>query len=224
MRQKLPRRPSSVCGYADPVSGRARLRRLPYQARYVYGEQVASEARRLAVLATNLHADVRIEKPVRIGPRFRLFMPDGGTFHVGPGCDFRRDFICEIYGGGSVVIGPGTVFTSSALIQITTSLTIGERCALGQSLFIADGNHKWRDPDKHLLDQGYDYNPVDIGDGAVVMSKSTVLASIGQRALIGAHSFVSKPVPAFCFAAGTPARVIEYFGRDEDRPPELGVG
>ena len=203
---------------------RARLRRLPYRARYVYGEQLASEARRLAVLATNAHADVRIERPVHIGPRFRLYMPDGGTFHVGPGCDFRRDFICEIYGGGSVVIGAGTTFTASALLQITTSLTIGQRCALGQELFVADGNHKWRDPDRHLLDQGYDYNPLVFGDGAIIMTKSTVLASVGERALVGAHSLVTKPVPAFCFAAGTPARVIEHFGRSDDAPPEAGTG
>jgi acetyltransferase-like isoleucine patch superfamily enzyme len=35
---------------------------------------------------------------------------------------------------------------------------------------------------------------------------------------------VTKPVPAYCFAAGAPARVIEYFGKPEDRPPHLQVG
>ena len=203
---------------------RERLRRLPAKARYVYAENLASRARRRAVLATNMHADVRIAKSARLGPRFRLYMPEGGTFHVGPGCDFRRDFICEIYGGGSVVIGPGTTFTSSALIQITTSLTIGARCVFGQALMVADGNHKWRDPDMHLLDQGYDFTPVTVGDGAVVMSKVTLLSSLGERSLVGAHSLVTKPVPAYCFVGGAPARVIEYFGKPEDRPPHLQVG
>lgn len=202
----------------------SRLRRLPYRARYVYGERIASEARRLAVLATNKHADVRIERPVHIGPGFRLYMPQGGSFHAGPGCDFRRDFVCEISGGGRVEIGPGTTFTSSSLIQITTSLTIGRRAVFGQSLLIVDGNHRWRDPDVHLLDQGYDFTPIEIGDGAVVMTKSTIFASLGERALVGAHSLVNRPVPAFCLAAGTPARVREYYGRPENRPPDLEVG
>jgi len=201
-----------------------RLRRLPWKARYIYGADLASKARRLALLATNTHADVRIAESAHIGPRFRLYMPEGGTFHVAAGCDFRRDFICEIYGGGSVVIGPGTTFTSSALIQITTSLTIGARAVFGQALMVADGNHKWRDPDVHLLDQGYDFTPVTVGDGAVVMSKVTLLSSLGERSLVGAHALVTKHVPAYCFAAGAPARVIEYFGKPEDRPPHLQVG
>lgn len=164
------------------------------------------------LLLTHMHADVRIPKNTRIGPRFHLYMPDGGTFHVAPGCDFRRDFICEISGGGSVTIGPGTIFTSSALIQITTSLTIGNRCVFGQSVMIADGNHRWRDRDRHVLDQGYDYRPIDIADGAFIFSKVTLLNSVGERALVGAHSLVTKPVPAQCLVAGSPARVIEQFG------------
>jgi acetyltransferase-like isoleucine patch superfamily enzyme len=200
------------------------LRRLPWKARYVYAANAASEARRLALLATNTHADVRIAKPVRLGPGFRLFMPEGGSFIVHPGCDFRRDFVCEIYGGGTVEIGPGTTFTSSALLQITTRLTIGARAAFGQATLIVDGNHRWRDPDVHMFDQGYDYTPLDVGDGAMVFTKSTIFASLGERAIVGANSLVSKPVPAYCFAAGTPARVIEYYGHPEHRPPDLEVG
>jgi acetyltransferase-like isoleucine patch superfamily enzyme len=201
-----------------------RLRRAPWKLRYVWGEKVASEWRRLWLLATNTHAHVRIARPVRIGPGFRLYMPAGGTFVVGPGCDFRRDFVCEISNGGRVEIGPGTIFTSSALVQITTRLTIGARAVFGQSTLIADGNHRWRDPDKHLLDQGYDFTPIDIGPGAVSMSKVTILAPVGERAVIGAHTLVTKPVPAYCLAAGSPARVIEYFGKPENRPAELELG
>jgi acetyltransferase-like isoleucine patch superfamily enzyme len=189
--------------------------------RYIHAARAASEARRLAVLATNTHADVRIAKSVRLGPGFRLYMPAGGTFIVHSGCDFRRDFVCEISGQGRVEIGPGTTFTSSTLIQITTNLTIGARTAFGQATMIVDGNHRWRDPDVHLLDQGYDFTPIEIGDGAVVLTKCTILSSIGERALIGAHSLVNKPVPAYCFATGAPARVREYFGHPENRPPDL---
>lgn len=202
---------------------RSRLRRLPWDLRYLYGERAASEARRLALLATNTHANVRIAKPVRLGPGFRLFMPEGGTFIAQPGCDFRRDFVCEIYGGGTVEIGPGTTFTSSTLVQITTRLTIGARAAFGQATLIVDGNHRWRDPDVHMFDQGYDYTPLDIGDGAMVFTKSTIFASLGERAIVGANSLVSKPVPAFCFAAGTPATVREYYGKPENRPADLDL-
>lgn len=198
-----------------------RLRRLPFRLRYVYGEQLASRWRRWLVLATNLHGDVHIDRDVRLGPGFRLYMPGGGTFIVHQGCDFRRDFVCEISPGGHVEIGAGSIFTGSTLIQISTRLTIGRRAVFGQATMIADGNHRWRDPDLHLLDQGYDFTPIDVGDGAVSTSKVTILAPVGERALVGAHSLVTKPVPPYTLVGGSPARVIEYFGRPENRPAGL---
>jgi acetyltransferase-like isoleucine patch superfamily enzyme len=189
-----------------------KLRRLPWKARYVWAERLASRWRRWLVLATNRHADVRIHRHVRLGPGFRLYMPEGGTFIVDKGVDFRRDFVCDISSGGYVEIGAGTIFTSSTLIQISTRLTIGTRVVFGQSTLIADGNHRWRDPDLHLLDQGYDFTPIDIGDNAVGMSKVTILAPVGERAVIGAHTLVTKPVPPYTLVAGSPARVIEHFG------------
>ncbi|HWB68040.1 MAG TPA: acyltransferase, partial [Mycobacteriales bacterium] len=88
----------------------------------------------------------------------------------------------------------------------------------GQAVMIADGNHKFRDHTQHLLDQGYEFRPITIGDNAIVTSKCTILNSIGDGAVIGANSVVTKPVPAFCLAVGAPARVVEYFGPPERRP------
>jgi len=198
-----------------------KLRRLPWKARYVWGARIASSWRRWLVLATNQHADVRIHRNVRLGPGFRLYMPEGGTFIVHAGCDFRRDFVCEISGGGRVEIGPGTTFTHGGLIQITTSLTIGARAVFAQSNMIVDGNHRWRDPDLNPMDQGYDYTPIDIGPGVLSLAKVTILAPVGERALIGAHALVIKPVPPYTFVAGVPARPIEYFGHPENRPADL---
>ena len=168
----------------------------------------------MAVSATHGHATVRFLGPVRLGPGFSLEMPDAGTFIVGAGVDFRRGFVCEISGSGRVVIGAGTIFTSHALVQCSTSIDIGRRCVFGQSVLIADGNHRYKDPDRHLLDQGYDFTPLRIADGAVVTSKCTVLSSIGERALVAAHSVVTRPVPAFTLVGGAPARVLEHFGHE----------
>jgi acetyltransferase-like isoleucine patch superfamily enzyme len=193
-------------------------RKVPWHLRYRTGAQIASTMRRLTVSATHLHCRVEFHGPVRIGPGFVLDIPDNGEFIVGAGVDFRRGFVCEISGSGRVTIGAGSIFTSTALIQCTTSIDIGQRCVFGQATMIADGNHRFRDPDLHLLDQGYDFRPITIGDGAVVTSKCTIVASLGERALVGANSVVNRDVPAYCLAAGVPARVIEYFGPPERRP------
>jgi acetyltransferase-like isoleucine patch superfamily enzyme len=182
-----------------------------------------SALRRLSIQATHLHATVKFQGPVRIGRGFELDIPNGGSFIVGPGVDFRRGFTCEISGEGRVVIGGGTIFTSNVLIQCTTSIEIGEGCAFGQSTFIGDGIHRFRDHNRHWLEQGYDYQPITIGNGVGVHTKSTIIHNIGERSIIGANSFVARPIPAYCLAIGVPARVIEYFGPPESRPAELGV-
>jgi acetyltransferase-like isoleucine patch superfamily enzyme len=194
----------------------ADLVRLPWQVRYVKAPAATSALRRLSILATHRHADVQIDPTARLGPRFALWIPERGHLRIDDHCVFRRDFYAEVHGEGIVEIGPSTTFTSASVIQISTSLTIGKRCVFGNGTLIADGNHRFRDHTRHLLDQGYDHTPITIGDGAVVMSKCTVIAPIGVGAVIGANSVVTTPVPDYCLAAGAPARVIEYFG-----PPEL---
>jgi acetyltransferase-like isoleucine patch superfamily enzyme len=196
----------------------SRLERLPWRLRYQYGRLAASRWRRRGILFTHRHADVVISDRALLGPRFDLWIPSDATLHIGAGCEFRRDFFCEIAPGGVVEMAENVIFTGSAQIQISTSLTIGSRAALGQATLIADGNHRFRDHTRHLLDQGYEFRPITIGRNAIVMTKTTVLNSIGDGAIVGANSVVTKPIPAYCVAYGAPARVVEYFGPPEDRP------
>jgi acetyltransferase-like isoleucine patch superfamily enzyme len=170
------------------------------------------------ILAIHRHCRVEFQGPVHLGPGFHLEIPDAGSFIVGAGVSFRRGFVCEIHDGGQVSIGAGTTFTSYGLIQCSTSIEIGERCAFGQSTLIVDGYHRYLGLDDHWLDQGYDFRPIRIGDGAGVSDKCTVQADIGERAMIASQSVVNRPIPAYSVAAGVPARVIRYFGPPEQRP------
>jgi len=197
--------------------GGRRLSKLPWVLRYEYGARLASALRLVAVRVTHLHAQVEIRGPVRLGPGFSLYIPDRGTLVVGPGVEFRHGFRCEIRGDGRVEIGAGTVFTSNCLIQCSTLVSIGEQCAFGQSTLVVDGYHRYRDPERHWLEQGYDFRPVHIGAGAGISDKCTVQADVGERAMVASGSVVSRPIPPFCLAVGSPARVIRYFGPPERR-------
>jgi acetyltransferase-like isoleucine patch superfamily enzyme len=188
------------------------MRHVPWWLRYQVGWRVSSALKRIAVQVTHRHCTVEIAAPARLGPGFRLWIPDRGTLVVGPGADFRRGFSCEISNGGVVRIGALATFTSNALIQCTTSITIGDRCMFAQSIAIADGNHRFRDGDRPLAEQGYDYRPITIGDDVFVASNCTVLHDIGTHAVVGANSVVTKPVPPYTLAVGAPARVVERFG------------
>jgi acetyltransferase-like isoleucine patch superfamily enzyme len=202
------------------MSGRRiieRAGRAPWVMRYDVGARAASTIRLLIIRATHMHCRVEIETPVRLGPGFSLFMPFGGAFIVGPGVHFRRNFACEIGQGGRVEIGPGTDFTSNALIQCSTLVSIGARCAFGQSTLIVDGYHRYRDPDQHWMEQGHDFRPIHIGDGVGISDKCTIQSDVGERAMVASGSVVNRPVPPYCLAVGSPARVVRYFGPPERR-------
>lgn len=198
---------------------------LAWRLLHVDGPRWMSRFRRVAIFLSHRHARIRIPPSVFLGPRFALWIPGHGQLDIGENVSFRRGFTCEIAGEGRVTIGARTVFTSDALIQCSTSVDIGADCALGQALLIVDGNHRFRDPDIPMLEQGYDLRPVRIGAGTAVTSKCSIIgAEIGERCFIGAGSTVTRDIPDFCLAAGTPARVLEYYGPADRRPASLPGG
>src|SRR5579875_190297 len=196
------------------VFGSARkLRSLPVTVGYVKGPAWMSRRRKIWVLCRNPHASISFGPGTYLGPGFSLHMPYGGTFRVGRGVEFRRNFRAELGGPTSVIeIGDHSVFTYDVIIQCDTTITIGRHCTFGQSTILVDGNHRYKNPDRLLLEQGYDYRPLRIEDGATTMSKVTVINDIGERAVVGANAVVTRPVPAYSLALGVPARVADYFG------------
>jgi acetyltransferase-like isoleucine patch superfamily enzyme len=203
------------------VSARSLWRRLTSWLGYRRGPMIMSWLRQRWVILRHPEADIRFGRSVYLGPRFSLFIPDRGSFIVGDGVEFRRDFRAEVSGDGKVTIGNGTVFTYSVLVQCTTTISIGERCMFGQTTILLDGQHRFRDLDRPMLEQGYDFHPLTISDDAVITTKCTIMADVGQRAFVGANSVVTKPIPAFTVAIGAPARPIDYFGPPGGEPADL---
>lgn len=204
-----------------PSRIRSFLRWLPVRLGYRIGPRIMSRIRQQWVILRHPQATISFGRQVYLGPRFSLFIPEEGSFIVGDGVEFRRDFRAEVSGRGRVTIGSGSVFTYSVLIQCSTTIEIGERCMFGQTTILLDGQHRFRDLDKPMLEQGYDFNPLRIEDDAVITTKCTIMANVGKRAFIGANAVVTKPVPPYTVAVGAPARPIDYFGPPGEEPEEL---
>jgi acetyltransferase-like isoleucine patch superfamily enzyme len=175
------------------------------------------------VIWRNPHAHIEFQGPVYLGPGFSLDLRPGASFIVGPGVEFRRGFRAEIGSGGRVEIGADCYLTYDVIIACSTSVQIGRRVGVGQCTFIADGNHRYRDLDRPFLAQGYDFQPITIEDDVQIHSKVTIVHNIARRAVIGANAVVTRPIPAYCVAAGVPARVIDYFGPPGGEPAELAT-
>jgi acetyltransferase-like isoleucine patch superfamily enzyme len=195
------------------------LRWLPYKLVYGQSRILTSELRKIWVRVCHPGAHIKFGRHAYLGPGFSLDIPSGGTFIAGPAVEFRRGFRAEIVGDGRIVIGAGSICTYYVLMQCSTAIEVGERCMFGQSSIVVDGQHRFRDLDRPMLQQGYDFTPVHIGDDATITTKVTVMADVGERAFVGANAVVTKPIPPFTVATGIPARVRDYFGPPGGEPP-----
>jgi acetyltransferase-like isoleucine patch superfamily enzyme len=200
------------------------LRRIPYVFGYGLGPRAMSELRKRWVKLRHPDADIRFGKDVYLGPGFSLHIPAGGTFIAGARSEFRRGFRAEVEGDGRIEFGADCHCTYYVLMQCSSEISIGARCQFGQATIVLDAQHRFRDLEQPMLDQGFEHGSVRIDDDATITTKCTIMADVGRRAFIGANAVVSRPVPAYTVAVGAPARPIEYFGPPGGEPPELVEG
>ena len=96
-------------------------------------------------------------------------------------------------------LGYGCDVGAFTLIQAKHSVEIGENVEIGPFCFICS----WSTIDNKK-------GKVIIKDNAKIGSHTTIMpgVTIGEYAVIGAHSFVNKDIPKNCIAYGVPAKVV----------------
>ena len=71
------------------------------------------------------------------------------------------------------------------------------------------------DPELNIpyMDQTLTSKPVEIGDGCWIGEKVCIMPSvtIGKKSIIGSGSIVTKSIPEYCIAVGSPAKVIKQY-------------
>jgi acetyltransferase-like isoleucine patch superfamily enzyme len=180
---------------------------------YGWAPRLISKLRAAWVKLRNPRAQISFGPGCYLGPGFSIHAPWGGTFMAGPRCEFRRGFRAELFGPESKIeMGEGCAFTYNCVVQCGGSISIGDRVIFAQASMVVDGNHRFRDLSKPMLDQGFDLRPIRIEDDVASMTKCTIFADIGTRAFIGANSVVSRDIPPYTVAVGVPAKVVDYFG------------
>ena len=90
---------------------------------------------------------------------------------------------------------------------------IGKDVMMGPQCYIYTYNHNISRLDIPMAQQGIDKEyPVIIGDDVWIGSRVTILPGvhIGNGAVIGASSVVTKNVPDYAIVAGNPSKIIRY--------------
>lgn len=108
-----------------------------------------------------------------------------------------------------IVIGDD-VGISGASICALGSVVIGSRTLIGRGVIISDSDSHPLHPDFRRRQDLTPWEPVVIGENVFVGAHSIVLkgVKVGNGAVIGAASVVTKDVPDYAIVAGNPARVV----------------
>ncbi len=134
-----------------------------------------------------------------------------GRLQVGEGVLFEPGVWITAPGAARITIGTGTFLNLGVMVAAMERVEIGAHCMFANGCFVTDADHRTDDPDTPVPWQGFtSRGPTRIGDnvwcGAHVVVTSGV--TIGERAVIGANSVVTRDIPAHTVAVGAPARVI----------------
>lgn len=111
-----------------------------------------------------------------------------------------------------ISIGDGTQIERFFHIGASNHIEIGKNVLIASNVFIADHNHTFDNLDLPILKQGiYSKGPIYISDNAWIGNNVVILGNvkIGKNSVIGANSVVTKDIPDYCIAVGSPAKVIK---------------
>ncbi|MGE4310584.1 acyltransferase [Desulfovibrio sp.] len=123
--------------------------------------------------------------------------------------------------GARIDIGPGAQLSGTSIAARSTTISIGRQVLIAPNCIIVDSDfHAHWPPEARATEPGMEGDrPVTIGDYAWIGLNCIILkgVAIGEGAIIGAGSVVTKDVPPHTLAVGSPARVVRSLVPGQDR-------
>lgn len=138
--------------------------------------------------------------------------------HFGENAEFRPGAYAincsRISIGRNVVIRPGSMLFG----DLKADLIIEDDVMLGSGVHIYLSNHRFDDPTIPIIQQGsYPAQNVVLRRGCWIGASAIILpgVEIGENAVVGAGSIVTKSVPPRVVAVGNPAKIIKSIERKD---------
>lgn len=110
----------------------------------------------------------------------------------------------------SFALGASSIVLSDSHVDCSAPVRIGARTHLGRRNQLFTHSHDVRRRDVPVLDAPIVSAPVTIGDDVMLFNDVVVLpgVTIGDGAVVGIRSVVTRDVPPYARVAGAPARVV----------------
>jgi len=146
-----------------------------------------------------------------------LFRPSPVPFHEWRSFLLRRFGArigrgCHVYPGARVwapwnlSMGECSSMADGVNCYSMAEVSLGERAVVSQGAFLCTGAHDYEDPKFRVYSK-----PIKIGARAWVCAEAFLCpgVSVGEGAVIGARSVVTRDMPAWNVCAGSPCRPIK---------------
>jgi acetyltransferase-like isoleucine patch superfamily enzyme len=159
------------------------------------------------------YPQIRLGRSLYIGRGAILKATDGGTMEIGDRTTVAPGAVLNVR-GGRLTIGPDGFIGEGAMIVCQQAIVIGADALIAEHVTIRDQDHAFTDLKTPIHRQGFVTGPVTIGRDVWLGAKAVVLkgVTIGDGAVIGAASVVSRDIPAMTIAAGAPAKPLRPRG------------
>lgn len=150
-----------------------------------------------------------IEDPFKKGRPSRLILRENSQFIVEGHVQMFEAVKIELLPGAKLVVGNNTYVNHDTFIRCRSTIIIGDNCSIAYGVLIQDSDYhvvysKNGTPKLETL-------PIIIENNVWIGAKAIVLKGvrIGEGAIIGAGSIVTKDVPPYSLVVGNPAIVVK---------------
>lgn len=162
--------------------------------------------------------DMLGRKNLRVSGRIRVMkgaVVDASSGHIflAAGVVVCRFSVLEA-AGGDISVGSNTRIGDYCSLYGQGGLSIGANVLVASGVRIVPSAHAFEDVSVPINAQGMVGRGVRIGDDTWIGANVVVLdgVTIGQGAIVGAGSVVTRDVPDYGIVVGSPAKVIRYRG------------
>lgn len=113
---------------------------------------------------------------------------------------------------GTIRMGARTTLGSNSVVVSMAGVELGDAVLCAGGVYISAGAYRVDDTERPIMDQeAYSKDPIRIGDHAWIGTGAIILdgVTIGRGAVIGAGAVVTRDIPDYAIAVGSPAKVIK---------------
>lgn len=166
---------------------------------------------RYKIIFGAINRKCRVFSPLKIDGAKNIFI-EGKYTIIGK----QTWLAAKTYNGNSncrLEIGAGSKIGNFNHIYCTQKIIIEKNVLTADKVYISDNLHSYEDVGRPIFMQPIkQLKLVVIGEGAWLGENVCVIgASVGRGSVVGANSVVTKDIPDYCVAVGSPAKIIKRY-------------